>query len=185
MNHPLRRFLQRKIEYLIFRRMGLEPKGKDILEIGCGSGYGAYLLHESNPRSYLGIDVMPEQIALAKSRSLSDAEFIVHDATDLGIIPDGTKDMIVIFGILHHIPEWKKVIEECRRILRHYGEMYVEEPDGKHVRHFDRIFHWGHPEPALFTLKEFESHLAKLGLIMVCRKQVLMFGFYRVRKMQA
>jgi len=183
MNHPLRWFVQRTVEFPIFRKIGLEPKGKDILEIGCGSGYGAYLLLKFNPQSYLGIDLMPAQIALAKRRSLPKAEFIVHDATDLRIIPDGTRDVVVIFGILHHIAEWKMVIKECRRVLRPHGEMYVEEPDGKHVRHFDRIFHWGHPEQALFTLKEFENCLVELGLLTVCRKKVLMFGFYRIQKM--
>lgn len=183
MNHPLRRFIQRRVEFPIFQKIGLEPHGKDILEIGCGSGYGAYLLYKFNPKSYLGIDLMPEQIALAKRRSLPKAEFIVHDATDLRIIPDKTKDVIVIFGILHHIPEWKMVIKECRRVLRPQGEMYVEEPDGKHVRHFDRIFHWGHPEQALFTLKEFESYLVELGLITLRRKQVLMFGFFQIQNM--
>jgi ubiquinone/menaquinone biosynthesis C-methylase UbiE len=75
----------------------------DILEIGCGSGYGAVLLSELRPKSYVGIDLMPEQIALAHQRRLPNAEFMVQDAAQLPFA-DESKDVVVIFGVLHHIP---------------------------------------------------------------------------------
>lgn len=36
MNHPVRAWLQRTVELPLFRRMGLDVAGKDLLEIGCG-----------------------------------------------------------------------------------------------------------------------------------------------------
>ena len=67
-NGPLRRFLQRRVEFPIFRWLGLKGQGLDILEVGCGSGYGAVLLCRLKPKSYLGIDLMPEMIDLALKR---------------------------------------------------------------------------------------------------------------------
>jgi ubiquinone/menaquinone biosynthesis C-methylase UbiE len=59
MNNPLRRIFQRLVEYPNFRRMEMRDEGSDILEIGCGSGYGAQLLSRPHPRSYEGVDLMP------------------------------------------------------------------------------------------------------------------------------
>ena len=36
MNNPIRRFLQRRVEFPMFCRMGLSAAGKDVLEIGSG-----------------------------------------------------------------------------------------------------------------------------------------------------
>ena len=35
-NGSLRRFLQRRIEFPVFRWLGLNGEGLDILEVGCG-----------------------------------------------------------------------------------------------------------------------------------------------------
>ena len=119
MNSTVRRFLQRTVEFPLFRQMGLTDEQRDILEIGCGSGYGAVLLAALAPRSYIGIDLMPEQIDLAQQRHLAQAEFRVQDATDLSCFAAETKDIVVVFGMLHHIPNgqplFKNVIAFCDR----------------------------------------------------------------------
>ena len=123
MNNPGRRFLQRSFEYPVFRRFGLVEHGRDILEIGCGSGYGGLLLSGLCPKSYVGIDVMPEQIDLAKRYDLKNSSFFVMDAADLSAFGSRSKDIIVDFGILHHVEEWELALEECYRVLRKGGRI--------------------------------------------------------------
>ena len=103
MNNSLRRFLQKYYEYPRFKRMGIKyEKNHDMLEIGCGSGYGAKLLSELNPKSYVGIDFMPEQIELAKilaeKNKLEGYDFRLGDASDLSGIGNASIDTVVIFG---------------------------------------------------------------------------------------
>jgi SAM-dependent methyltransferase len=180
MNNSFRRLLQRAVEFPIFQQMGLADDNLDILEIGCGSGYGAELLARLRPHSYVGVDLMPEQIALATRRAIPNADFRVHDATDLGFVPDAGKDAVVIFGVLHHIPPWREVLAECYRVLRPGGRLFVEEPDGAYLEWWDRVFRWGHP--ARFTLRELEQHLASLGFEIGRRRFVMGFGVYCARK---
>jgi ubiquinone/menaquinone biosynthesis C-methylase UbiE len=179
MNNPLRRLAQRLVEYPNFRRMGMRDEHCDILEIGCGSGYGAQLLSRLHPRSYEGIDIMPEQIALAQKtaqrHSLEGYLFRVADASQLSSIPDQSKDMVVIFGVLHHIPAWRKVVQECARILRNGGKLFLEEPNADALRKWDRVFHWDHNVDGIFYLRDLEQELATNGLII--RKQVKGPGF--------
>jgi ubiquinone/menaquinone biosynthesis C-methylase UbiE len=140
-----RKWGQEHFELPLFGRLGLNIKGKDVLEVGCGNGYGASLIHRQSPRSYIGIDVMEEQIEVARKR-YPLYNFLVQDATDLSQFAGETKDVVIIFGVLHHIPEWRKVIEEIKRVLRPGGSLFVEEPRGMDIKLFDFFFRWGHPD---------------------------------------
>jgi len=182
MNHPLRLFCQRKIEYPLFLQLGCDITDKVVLEIGCGSGYGAALLLEKSPRSYTGIDLMPEQIDLALKRKLKEARFTVHDAADLSFLADQSVDVIVDFGILHHIPEWQKVLKECNRVLKAGGEFYIEEPDIRTIDLWDKLFHWGHPGDAIFSFKSFEKAIISTGFLLDKIKNRLFFRFYKAIK---
>lgn len=181
MGTPLRRSFQRLVEYPNFVRMGLQTGGADVLEIGCGSGYGATLLYRQRPRSYLGVDLMPEQLVLAQKLSLPDAEFHLADAANLSQIGDQTKDVVVIFGVLHHIPEWREVISECARVLRLGGMLFAEEPDGDFILAWERLFHWGHPDEML-RLRELESDLHLKGFKIQRKLWAFGFGVYATQK---
>jgi ubiquinone/menaquinone biosynthesis C-methylase UbiE len=182
MNTGIRRFFQRRMELPVFRWLGLSGRDQDILEIGCGSGYGAVLLSQLQPRSYVGIDLMPEMIELAKQRSLPNATFLVMDASDLSHFPDDSHDLVVIFGILHHIPAWRKVLDECQRVLRPDGRMFLEEPTAWAVRIWDFFFRWNHPREALFGRAELEDQLRLSGFSLAGRIGVPGFWSYCVRK---
>jgi len=181
MNNAARRVLQRTVEFPVFKRMGLTEQSCDILEIGCGSGYGAVLLSELRPKSYVGIDLMPEQIALARQRRLPNAEFMVQDAAQLPFA-DESKDAVVIFGVLHHIPTWRQVVSEVYRVLRPGGRFFVEEPDGAAVAKFDRVFAWGHASDALFLLRDLERFLQTTGFTVLGQRHMMSFGWYHARK---
>lgn len=156
-----RRWGQEYFELPSFVRLGLQLKNKDVLEIGCGNGYGASLLHRQSPRSYVGLDVMEEQIEKARRR-YPQFKFLVQDATDLSQFGDASKDVVIIFGVLHHIPEWRKVIDEIRRVLKPSGSLFVEEPRGMDIKLFDFFFRWGHPDSD-FGIQRMEEYLSSHG----------------------
>lgn len=184
MNHPVRRGFQRWLEYPVFSLLGLRGQGRDILEIGCGNGYGAKLLARLKPKSYVGIDVMPEMVSLARKQSgLANAEFFVQDAADLSRFADESKDIVVIFGILHHVPAWRKVLQECQRVLRPGGQLFLEEPNRAAILLWDRFLHWGHDPEALFTWSEFDSHLINLGFHIRHCWGVYYFRSYSIKKL--
>jgi SAM-dependent methyltransferase len=182
MNSWGRRVVQRWVEFPLFRWLGLKGEGQDVLEIGCGSGYGAVLMGRLRPRSYVGVDLMPEQIELAQARGLAGAEFRVMDAADMAHLAQASKDCIVVFGMLHHVPKWREVLRECHRVLRPGGKVFLEEPDPKAVRLWDKIFHWGHPAEAAFGLRELEDQLSRVGLRIVRRLRPYPFGLYCAEK---
>lgn len=161
MNTWWRRWGHKHFELPLFQKLGLNPKNRDVLEIGCGNGYGGHLLNQFEPKSYVGVDVMEEQIGIAR-RNYPGYEFIVQDAADLSRFPDASKDVVVIFGVLHHIPEWRKVIDEIARVLKPDGRLFLEEPRGVDIKFFDFFFRWGHPDSD-FGLRPLEDHLRSRG----------------------
>ena len=98
-----RKWYIRELELATFKKFGLWIRDRDILEVGCGSGYAASLITAEKPRSYTGLDIMPEQLALARERHLPNARFVEGSADNLSAFPDGSFDAVLDFCILHHV----------------------------------------------------------------------------------
>ena len=162
-----RKWVNRELEIKGFRTWGMAFAGKDVLEVGCGSGYSASLICRENPQSYTGIDIMPEQLKRAEALKLPNARFVHCDAADLSCFSDGSFDMIVDFMILHHVEGWRRFLGEACRVLRPGGEMYINDLTKKGVHLTDFFLHWDHAEEPLFTMIEFEQHANEAGFVTV------------------
>jgi ubiquinone/menaquinone biosynthesis C-methylase UbiE len=171
MNNALRRWIQRHTEFTIFKnllkRHNIELAGKAIMDGGCGSGYSTELIvNEFHPSHILAFDYMPEQINLAKKRNIK-VNFKVGDLTRIDSA-DRAFDAVFVFGVLHHIPEWRNALLQISRVLKSNGVLLVEEPKYR------------------FSWEEFESGLKDAGLeILDIKKWIplfLEFHFYLCRK---
>jgi ubiquinone/menaquinone biosynthesis C-methylase UbiE len=172
MNNPVRSWFQRNVEFRIFLRMlekhGVDLIGRIIMDAGCGSGYSTKLIVEKfRPSGIIAFDLMPEQIRIAISRGLA-VDFSVGDVTQIRS-EDASVDAVFIFGILHHIPMWKKAIEEVYRVLKPEGVLLLEEP------HFPEQFSWLELaegfETAGLSILEQKSWLMGYFRSFLCRKK--------------
>ena len=175
-----RKWYIEKVELKAFRKFGLVIKDADILEVGCGSGYAASLITAQGPRSYTGLDIMPEQLEIAKGRGLKNASFIEGSADDLSMLPDKSFDAVLDFCILHHVEGWRTFFDECHRVLKDDGSVYIADLSKRCIHIVDAILHWGHAEEALFTLQEFEAEANRRGFTTVHKANDLgLEGYFR------
>jgi ubiquinone/menaquinone biosynthesis C-methylase UbiE len=167
MNNPLRGFVQRHYEAPRLKRLS-GSAADNVLEIGCGQGTGARIIYDLfAPQKYVGIDLDPRMIrrARAKASALPNATFLEGDATDLGF-PDASFDLVVDFGIVHHVPNWKDALAEVHRILKVNGEFLFEDlcvetwERGIGIP-FKKLA--DHPYEQMFRKREFSVKLEALG----------------------
>ena len=92
---------------ILMRTGTLLPERPRVLDIGCGNGRFARFLVERLGRTfdYCGVDESPLALAEARKRlpareNLVFVEADFHEAP----LPQGEFDLIVLFGVLHHVP---------------------------------------------------------------------------------
>lgn len=178
-----RKWYIEKIELKTFEKFGLDLRNADVLEVGCGNGYAASLITARGVSSYTGLDIMPEQLEIARSRRLLNARFVQGSADDLSRFPAGSFDAILDFCILHHVEGWRRFFDESRRVLKDGGSIYIADLSKTCIHIVDALLHWDHAEEALFTLKEFEEEANKRGFSTVHKANDLgLEGYFRFQK---
>ncbi len=178
-----RKWYIEKVELKTFRKLGLVVEDADILEVGCGNGYAASLITAQDPRSYTGLDIMAEQLEIARSRRLQNASFVEGSADDLSRFPEKRFDAVLDFCILHHVEGWRTFFDECHRVLKDDGSIYIADLSRRCIHIVDALLHWGHAEEALFSLREFEEEANRRGFKTVRKANDLgLEGYFRFQK---
>jgi SAM-dependent methyltransferase len=96
-------------------------RGRDVLEVGCGTGLILSRLTEAARRA-VGVDLSPGMLARARERGLDVVE---GTATALPF-PDASFDVVVSFKTLPHVPDLRRALQEMARVTRPSGTLVVE-----------------------------------------------------------
>jgi 2-polyprenyl-3-methyl-5-hydroxy-6-metoxy-1,4-benzoquinol methylase len=92
-------------------------KGKKVLDIACGEGYGSYLLSKWGAKEVVGIDISQEAIEKAnKYFKLDNINFYKMNAENLNKIEDSSFDLIVSFETIEHLKNSGKFLKEVARV---------------------------------------------------------------------
>jgi ubiquinone/menaquinone biosynthesis C-methylase UbiE len=122
---PYHRMLD-DLEVELVQRYG---EGKDLLEVGCGTGL---ILHRTAAfaRSAIGIDLSGGMLAKAAARGLSVAQ---ASATALPI-ETASVDVAYSFKVLAHIPDITTAMSEMARVVRPGGWVLAEFYNARSLR---------------------------------------------------
>lgn len=104
-------------------------RGKDVLDVACGEGYGTAALAASGARSVIGVDVDPIACEHARRKYGRDRmEIHEGDAANLPL-SDASVDAVVSFETVEHVTNPAKFIAECFRVLRPSGTLIISTPN--------------------------------------------------------
>ena len=186
MNNAARAACQRYLEARQLLALGGRLKGGVALEVGCGRGVGvAIILERFGADRVDAFDLDPEMVALARQRLAPHASQVrlwTGDASNIAA-PDGAYDAVFDFGIIHHVPEWRRAIREVARVLKPGGRFYAEEMYRRFVgstiaRTFTR-----HPDRDRFDGDELAAEVERQGLRLLGRRDVAgLFGWLAAEK---
>jgi ubiquinone/menaquinone biosynthesis C-methylase UbiE len=102
----------------------VQPRGEDrALDVGTGAGALALALAPL-VREVVGLDPVPELLALARDRARPNTEFVEGDGAALPF-PDASFDLAGTQRTLHHVAQPDRVVAELARVTRSGGRVLV------------------------------------------------------------
>lgn len=105
-------------------------RGLNVLDVACGTGYGARCMLEKGARRVTGVDLSLEAVGYARERYGGEGggEFACGDAVRLPFA-GGSFDAVVSFETLEHIRAYGRFLAECRRVLADGGVVICSTPN--------------------------------------------------------
>lgn len=173
----------------IAAQLGLK-RGERVLDIGCGWGSLTLFLAERYGCEVVGITPSPHQAEFirerARSLGLDKAVRIENSHVEKLELPARSFDAITMVGSIVHMVDKGRVLEECYRVARHHGRLYLSETCFRSQKRYDQfskgeafgfirddIFGWGdivpissyvvHLENAGFSLRGLKDLTADYG----------------------
>lgn len=117
----------RDLDAVVVRRVPLVLEGRDVLELGCGTGKNTSFLAEHAKR-VVAMDFSEGMIARAHERiATSNVQFVRHDVREVWPVPPASVDVVVANLILEHVHDLAVVFFEMARVLRPGGQVFICE----------------------------------------------------------
>ncbi|MGH3577200.1 MAG: class I SAM-dependent methyltransferase [Mycobacterium sp.] len=111
---------------VVYQRLAQRCAGREVLEAGCGEGYGADLI-AGVARRVIALDY--DETAVAHVRARYPRVQVMHgNLTELPL-PDGSVDAVVNFQVIEHLWDQPQFMRECARVLRSSGLLMVSTPN--------------------------------------------------------
>ena len=111
---------------VVYQRLRDRCAGRDVLEAGCGEGYGADLIADV-ARQVIGLDYDEATVAHVRAR-YPRVEMHHGNLAELPLA-DGSVDVVVNFQVIEHLWDQPQFITECLRVLRPGGLLLISTPN--------------------------------------------------------
>ncbi|HEX4587644.1 MAG TPA: methyltransferase domain-containing protein [Mycobacterium sp.] len=111
---------------VVYRRLAGRCVGRDVLEAGCGEGYGADLIAD-HARRVVGLDYDESAVAHVRAR-YPRVEMRHGNLAELPL-PDADVDVVVNFQVIEHLWDQGHFVADCLRVLRPSGVLLMSTPN--------------------------------------------------------
>jgi SAM-dependent methyltransferase len=111
---------------VVYQRLAERCVGADVLEAGCGEGYGADLIADVAHR-VIAVDY--DESAVAHVRARYPRVNVMQANLAQLPLPDSSVDIVVNFQVNEHLWDQTQFVVECARVLRPSGLLMMSTPN--------------------------------------------------------
>ncbi|HEY2450458.1 MAG TPA: class I SAM-dependent methyltransferase [Mycobacterium sp.] len=111
---------------VVYQRLASRCADLDVLEAGCGEGYGADLISRV-ARRVIALDYDETTVAHVRAR-YPRVEVMQGNLAELPLT-DASVDVVVNFQVIEHLWDQTQFVRECVRVLRPSGLLMVSTPN--------------------------------------------------------
>ena len=117
----------RELAASVLRQVGLRVAGRNVIEVGCGTGRNTEWLAQQ-AGEIVGLDFSEGMLQRAQERvSSSHVRFVHHDVRNPWPLPPASADLVIAMLILEHVEDIKPMVVESARALTSGGELFICE----------------------------------------------------------
>lgn len=108
------------------------PSNCKALDYGCGSGNLTRHLVDLGVR-VVAVDVSPEFLKVIQRKYGASGKIDTRliNGYDLSDIPDNTFDLVATYSVLHHVPDYLRIVREMCRVCKEGGIVYIDHERNK------------------------------------------------------
>ncbi|MCK5416493.1 class I SAM-dependent methyltransferase [Candidatus Parcubacteria bacterium] len=130
-------------------------KGKKVIDVACGTGYGSNMLAKAGAERVIGVDISKEAVKIAQKRfQCENLEYILGNAEKINQ-KDNSFDVVISFETIEHLKNPENFLSEIKRILNDNGFTIISTPNVE-VSGNKNPYHLKE-----YTRKEFQELLGK------------------------
>lgn len=143
----------------MMRQLG-DVKGRDVLDLACGSGFFAKEIGHAGAR-VIGVDASRELIEAGEKalKQFKNIRLVTSPAHQMSFIKDGTMDVIVCILAIQNIANVDEVLKECARVLKPRGRFLIvmNHPTFRVPKASD----WGYDEERKIQYRRVDKYLSE------------------------
>src|SRR5450759_2589348 len=120
---------EHSVRYSLVRE---QSRGKRILDVACGQGFGSYLMAKWGATQVVGVDVAPDAIKAARSLFRhKKVRYVLGDATKLDqvLAKERPFDLIVCFETIEHVNDPTLLLGHLAKFLAPNGMIVISCPN--------------------------------------------------------
>ena len=101
-------------------------RGRDVVDLGCGTGRWLVRFAEQRPRRLTGVDISSEMLNVASGK-IGDRCRLVHADCQSVSLPLGSADLIVASFLIGYVLDLDLLAEKLRAAVREGGSMFLTD----------------------------------------------------------
>ena len=120
-------FVRNLTPYVFSRALIFESS---VLDVGCGIGYGTWLLATKRPVRIVALDLQERNVRRVTElcKEFMNVNELVMDAQRLGF-EDRSYEVVTCFEVIEHVPNPDMLFSELRRVLKETGILIITTPN--------------------------------------------------------